>query len=175
MIEAGGHPLAHRPSHLLNNRNHKPLHGLIGRALVAAVPAAELGVVVRDDDVQTGNHPHRARAAVAEPAVGVVWRVGPKPRPFAIHAVDPPQPAIAAEMISLVIGFVFRADRPLSGNHLRRLATGPRDGIRQRTGHGQRRMFSADELIAVPVAVTQVEQAEAGKIVKPSGVVTVKM
>lgn len=50
----------------LDNRSHKPFHGLVGRAFLATVPAAELSIVVGDDDVQTGDHPHRAGAAVAE-------------------------------------------------------------------------------------------------------------
>jgi hypothetical protein len=70
--------------------------------------ALDLRVVPAHHEIQAGNDDHHARAPVAETTVRVVRCVGPVALTLTVEAVGPPQPAVAAQVITLIIGLSRR-------------------------------------------------------------------
>ena len=104
----------------------------------------ERGVIPRYHYLQAGNDHARALAVgMSKGTVGVYWRVRPVAVPLAILSVYPPKPAIATVVLGLVVRYLPRAHRALSGDHLRCQRPGTRNRVGYGTRHGHHREFPA--------------------------------
>lgn len=122
------------------------------------------GVVPGHDEVEAWDDPEGADAAVAEGGEGVDGGVGPVAASLLVEAIEPPEEAVAAEVIGLVVGDAAGAEGALAGEHGGGLISGAREVGGQGCAGGEADVFGGQEEIVGPAAEVEVEQAEAGEV-----------
>ncbi len=90
-------------SHRSVRRGHTGCGSKQREGLVLLLRSVDGGVIPADDHVEAGEYYHGARPTVAEGAESVPWSVGPVTSTVAVHPVDPPEPAVASQVVALVV------------------------------------------------------------------------
>lgn len=85
----------------------------------------DASVIPACHQVQAWDHHHRPWPAVPQGAIRIGRGVGPVPPAVAVSSVRPPQPAVTAQVVTLVIGYRARAHGALPGKHRCRVAGRP--------------------------------------------------